>query len=240
MKRWQLRPARDIGLTLSQRLVSHVRENGLISWIARLAWWRVTRSYMRWRHDLAVTGAERIPSETAFVMVANHASHLDALALTAALSGRTALRCYALAAGDTFFRGVPKSVFSALAINALPVWRGKTRRQHLDTLRMRLIEDRCAYILFPEGTRARDGQLAPFRAGMLGALAVGTGVPVLPCAIFGAYEAMPPGRRWPRVHPIRVVIGEPMRFEASADERADWSNASAAVEAAVRRLLEAG
>ena len=77
-------------------------------------------------------------------MVANHASHLDALALAAALPPALAGKAFALAAGDTFFTSNAKSAFAAYAINALPVWRTKTSARDIVELRKRLHEDgRC-------------------------------------------------------------------------------------------------
>ena len=237
MRPWHLKPARDLGLSLPERLTSHRRESGPVSTFVRMSWWAFGRAYMRLFHSLDVIGGENVPRDRAFVLIANHASHLDAIALTSALSRQSALRCFALGAGDTFFVDVPRSLLSVLAVNALPVWRGRTRRQHLETLRTRLIEDECAYVLFPEGTRSRDGTMGSFKTGLVGSLVVETDIPVIPCAIEGAYQAMPPGRRLPRRRPISLRIGAPMIFADAPDDKSGWSQVSRSTEAAVRALL---
>ena len=61
-------------------------------------------------------------------------------------------------------------------LNALPIWRKQTRHEHLTAPRERLIDRGCVYLLFPEGTRRRDGMPAEFKSGV-GALVAGTEVP---------------------------------------------------------------
>ena len=66
-------------------------------------------------------------------------------------------------------------------------------------------------VLFPEGTRSKDGNLQPARAG-IGLVISKTLAPVMPMRIFGAYQAFPKGSRSLRLTKITVVIGEPLRF----------------------------
>ena len=66
-------------------------------------------------------------------------------------------------------------------------------------------------VLFPEGTRSKDGNLQPARAG-IGLIISKTLAPVMPMRIFGAYQAFPKGSRALSVTKITVVIGEPLRF----------------------------
>lgn len=238
MSDWNLRPARDHGLTPAERLRSHGRERGLGSLAVAAAWRALVRSYLRLVHGLQVEGLDRLPVAP-FVMVANHGSHLDALALAAALPRRLANRAFALAAGDTFFTTAPVAAFAAYAVNALPVWRRRTTARDLDALRARLVEDGAVLILFPEGTRTRDGQMGMFKSGV-GALVAGTAVPVVPCFLSGAWDAWPPGQTLPRRGRVRVVIGAALGFADAAVDRDGTATVAAACEAAVRRLDPSG
>jgi 1-acyl-sn-glycerol-3-phosphate acyltransferase len=211
---WKLRPARDIELAPGERLRSLTRERGLVGMAAGACWRAALRFYLRLFHRLAIEGRENLPAPP-FVMIANHTSHLDALVLAAALRGEAARAAHALAAGEVFFGSDRGALFAAYAINAFPIWRGRTTRGEIATLRARLVEDRLVYIMFPEGTRSRTGEMGPFQPG-LSVLLGGTGVPVVPCRIEGAFAAWPAQRRWPRPGAVRVWIGAPMA-ETGAD-----------------------
>jgi len=232
---WQLRPARDLGLQPSERLRSHGRESGLGSTLLHGAWRRLVRLEMALLHRLEVTGRENLPAQPPYLLIANHSSHLDALAFTAALRGEAARRAHSLAAGDTFFASTSAAMFAAYAVNALPVWRKKVRPKDLATLRARLIEDELVFILFPEGTRSRDGTMGSFMPG-LGALVAASDVPVVPCWLDGAFAAWPPHHRLPRPGKLRLRIGTPLRFVEAANERAGWTAVATRCEAAVRDL----
>jgi 1-acyl-sn-glycerol-3-phosphate acyltransferase len=235
---FNLRPARDHGLDGVDRLKSLSRERGLGSVVLGSAWRFALRGYLAGFHRLVVTGRENLPPPP-FVMVANHASHLDALVLSAVLRGEAARRAHALAAGDTFFTSTLGAAFAAYAVNALPIWRKRTRASEIATLRERLVDDRLAYILFPEGTRTRDGAMAAFQPG-IGALVAGTAVPVVPCFLDGAFAAWPPHRRWPRPGRLRLAIGQPVGCDDLAPTRAGWEETARRCEVAVRALGESG
>jgi len=64
-------------------------------------------------------------------------------------------------------------------------------------------------LVFPEGQRSVDGTLNRFRLG-IGILACELGVPVIPIWIDGTFHAWPVGARWPRSHPISLVVGQPI------------------------------
>ncbi|UFN49798.1 1-acyl-sn-glycerol-3-phosphate acyltransferase [Roseomonas sp. OT10] len=234
-----MKPARDLGLAPGERLRSQMREAGLGGALLQGVWRRLVRGYLRAAHSLCVEGRENLPASPPFVLVANHCSHLDALTLSAVLSGEAARRAHVLAAGDYFFGNAAASAFAAYAVNALPVWRKRTGRRDIATLRERLVQDRLVYILFPEGTRSRDGRMGPFQPG-LGALVAGTAVPVVPCHLHGAHAAWPAGRGLPRPGPLRLVIGPALDARGLTNDRAGWEALARGCETAVRQLGEAG
>jgi 1-acyl-sn-glycerol-3-phosphate acyltransferase len=235
MTGWQLRPARDLDLGPAARLRSNRRETGLLGLAGGVAWRLAARGYLAAAHRLEVVGAEHLPAEPPCVLVSNHTSHLDALCLAAALPGRLARHAVALAAGDVFFGTAASAVFASTALNALPIWRDDTSQDDLALLRARRSEDRMVFILFPEGTRARDGRIGRFRPG-LGAFVAGSTVPVAPCHLEGAFDCWPATRRLPRPGKLRLRIGQPLRFDAVANDREGWKQVALEAERAVRAL----
>jgi 1-acyl-sn-glycerol-3-phosphate acyltransferase len=230
-----MEPARDLGLPLGERLRSLQRESGLIDRTARLVWWSAVRVYFTVAHRLSVTGREHLPTKPPFVVVANHASHLDAIVLAAAMPGRLWNCVFPIAAGDTFFETPMTAAFAAGLLNALPMWRRNCGSHAMRELRERLVAEPCGYILFPEGTRSRTGEMTSFKPG-LGMIVAETDVPVVPVYIHGAYEAAPPGRRLPRPGRIELRVGPALRFTDSANERPAWRDIAGRAEKAVRAL----
>ena len=206
MKSWNYQPAKDIELKPVERARSLKRESGIWSTCGHLAWHSLVRVYTSLYHRLDVEGREHLPSAPPFVLIANHTSHLDSLVMGSALSCRLCDCVFPVAAGDVFFESPARSLFSAQMINALPMWRKNCGPHALAELKDRLVSEPCGYILFPEGTRSRDGSLQHFKAG-LGMIVAGTPVPVVPCSIAGASRAWPPGSRWPRPWKVRLTIG---------------------------------
>ena len=235
MTDWQLRPARDLHLSPAARLRSHRRESGWPGLLAGALWRGAVRGYLAVLHRFTVIGRENLPAEAPFVMVCNHGSHLDALCLAAALPGPLARRAVALAAGEVFFGSLAGAAFAATALNAMPIWRKRTSPEDLAFLRLRLAEDGLVFVLFPEGTRTRTGEMGRFRPG-LGALVAGSEVPVVPCHLDGAHRCWPPTRRLPRPGRLTLRIGRPQRFPTASDDREGRAAVAAAAESAVRAL----
>lgn len=235
MDEWQFEPARDLGLTRSEQRLSLRREVGLESAITCLAWRTVTRIYLALAHRLRIRGRENLPPRPPFVLIANHASHLDAVVLGAMLPARLAGSVFPIAAGDTFFTKRSSSIFATAWMNALPLWRKNCGAHALEELRARLLRSESIYILFPEGTRTRDGAMAKFKPG-LGRLVAGTGVPVVPCYLQGTFEALPAMNNFPRWKKIKITIGKAITFVDVSNDREGWESIAVRLEDAVRRL----
>lgn len=159
---------------------------------------------------VTVLGREKLTSLSgAFVVVANHASHLDAPLIMCALPRRLARYLAAGAAGDYFFDVRWRRGLTALFFNAFPVDRGRgnTRGAKAKTLLGRGVP----VLLFPEGTRSRTGEIGSFKPGAA-ALAAACHVPCVPLALIGVSQAHPRGSNWPKRGrlPVGVVFGEPM------------------------------
>ena len=235
MEPWKLEPARDTGLTPSERFRSVRRESGLLESLTHHVYFSLLRSYFTIAHRLTIIGREKLPAHGPFVLAANHCSHLDALVLGAALIPRHRERAFPIAAGDVFFQSTVTSTFSAIMLNALPMWRKNCGPHALTDLRRKLQEEKAVFIIFPEGGRSRTGSMMPFKHG-LGMLVAETDVPVVPYSLAGTFEALPPHRRLPRPVAIKVVIGDALQFASTTNNRTGWSQIAQRVESAVRNL----
>lgn len=235
MKPWDFEPAHDLDLPLRERLKSVRRESGLIETLARASWWRGVRCYLKAQHNFEIQGREHLPQRAPFIMVANHSSHLDALCLAAPIASHLRDRTFPIAAGDTFFESDLSSAFAAGLLNALPLWRRRAGANAIEELRDRLVHEPCGYVLFPEGTRSRSGEMGAFKAGV-GMLVAQTTVPIVPCYLRGTFQAWPPDAKKPRRGRVSLRVGAPLRFASVPNERAGWEQIARETEAAVRRL----
>lgn len=231
---FKFRPASDHGLSVRERTLSLRRESGLLSSIGHRAWWLGMKAYLRLYHRLRVQGAEHLPPAPPYVLIGNHASHLDAIVMAAPLPWRQRDRVFPIAAGDVFFEVPAIAAFAAFLVNCLPLWRHNAGRHALEELSRRLVEESCVYVLFPEGRRSPDGTLLPFREG-LGMLVAGRPVPVVPCWIEGAQRALPRGAWVPRPRRITLRIGAPLRFDHLENRRSGWAEVGRQCREAVER-----
>ena len=126
-----------------------------------------------------------------------------------------------------------------MMLNALPMWRKRCGSHAMQELRDRLLGDPAIYLLFPEGTRTRDGQMGRFKPG-LGMLIAGSPAPVVPCHLSGTFDALPSGRHFPRPKALHLHIGSPLVFADVTNDRAGWTHIAATLEAAVTALRPAG
>jgi 1-acyl-sn-glycerol-3-phosphate acyltransferase len=171
-----------------------------------------------------VAGRERLKGvEGPVVLVANHTSHLDTPAILRALPRRWRMRTAVLAAADYFYRNRLVAALVSLFFNTVPVERRPGRAAgeptaHLD----RLIRQRWNLLIYPEGTRSRDGKLGSLHRGAA-YIAAKHGLRIVPIRVSGTRAAMPPdggwlrrprGRRWVRRHRVEISFGSPIEPEA--------------------------
>ena len=164
--------------------------------------WSLTR--------VTVIGRERLRTVTGpFVVVANHSSHLDTPLIFGALPRRLARYLAAGAAADYFFDVWWRRGLTALFFNAFPV-RRTSASAHSVSARSLLLRG-IPLLIFPEGTRSRDGEFGTFKPGAA-ALAASSGVPCIPMALIGVHIAHPRGTNWPRPGrpKVGIVFGEPL------------------------------
>ena len=160
-----------------------------------------------WRSAFSLTGGLSVEGALprgGCVVVANHGSHADAPALLAALGAAPAPRV--AAAADYWFAGGARARVCRALVGGFAVRRGGGGADDLAGA-VALLRSGRSVVVFPEGTRSRDGELGRFRSGAF-RLAEQAGVPVVPVGIVGTRDVLPAcaGGR-PRRAPVTVRIG---------------------------------
>lgn len=186
---------------------------------ARRFWYTMRRWWWSAYWRLEVEGARNVPASGAALLCGNHASHLDAPAILAALPRPVALRVATAAAKDVFADHPVRNVFARVMTNAFAVERNAGFSRGLRTIEDILRRGRPV-ILFPEGRRSPDGSLLKFNLGAA-MLAIHTGAPIVPVRLQGVLHALPRRRLLPAPSRVRVRFGapiDPAPFRAAVEE----------------------
>ena len=148
-----------------------------------------------------VKGTENIPRSGGLIVASNHISFWDPPLVGAALPREA----HFLAKEELFSTPVLGPVIRS--VNAIPIRRGAADLSGL-TRAMETLNRGGALLMFPEGSRMRDGELHPARPGV-GLIAVQADVPIAPCYISGSNRP----RRWLyRGTRVRIWFGVPRQW----------------------------
>lgn len=157
-----------------------------------------------------VTGRERVPRSGGVIVASNHISFWDPPMVGAALPRE----CYFLAKEELF--STPLLGPLIRSVNAIPIRRGLADLAGLNRA-IEVLKSGRALLMFPEGSRMRDGELHPARPGV-GMMAVASDVPILPCFISGSHR---PGLWWRRGIRVRLTFGTVRPWKELAGEETD-------------------
>jgi glycerol-3-phosphate dehydrogenase (NAD(P)+) len=186
-----------------QRYHEYTRRHS-VNWplylLARVAMTPFFLVYFRW----ARTGRDHGRVKGGLIVAANHRSFLDPFVIGGALPWRRPMSYVAKV--ELFERRWQGWLLSRLG--AFPIRRGESDELAMETARQVVVRG-GAVCVFPEGTRIRRGTLAAPKRGV-GRLALQTGAPVVPTAVFGSERV----RRGWRIRPrrVRVRLGRAMTF----------------------------
>lgn len=161
-----------------------------------------------------VTGREAIPKKGGTLLVSNHASYLDPILLGVAVP-----RPLYFFAKERLFHLNPFFTWLIHSLHAFPVNPDKLDKDALSRA-IDILKKGKILVVYPEGTRSRDGKLQRGEAGA-GFLAVRAGVPVIPVYLKGSYEALPPGARMIRPKSVSVHFGKALFFYPPASDEKD-------------------
>lgn len=156
-----------------------------------------------------VRGQENLPKDNC-IFIANHQSMLDTFALFKALPIGYRLNTCSAAAKDFFFENKITGFFGRMSFNAFGFARSGNTKQSLKDFSS-LINKGKNVLIYPEGTRSREGKLLEFKEG-IGILAWELNKKIIPIKLKGLYEILPVGRFFPRFGKVQVIIGKPVKF----------------------------
>ncbi|GGY99278.1 1-acyl-sn-glycerol-3-phosphate acyltransferase [Streptomyces olivaceoviridis] len=162
-----------------------------------------------------IEGLEHVPASGPAIIAGNHLSFSDHFLMPAILKRRITF----LAKAEYFTGPGVKGRLTAFFFRSagqIPVDRsGKEAGQAAIREGLGVLRRGELLGIYPEGTRSHDGRLYKGKVGVA-VMALTAGVPVVPCAMIGTFEAQPPGKVVPRIHPVTIRFGEPLDFSRHA------------------------
>jgi len=175
--------------------------------------------------NIKIEGVEKLPAGNKIIIAANHVSYLDPIAFGAVIPKK--IRWV-----------VRKDLYCVWWLKWLFFLTGMIPENGAVGSSLSCLENGDTIGVFPEGTRSRNGKLQAGKRGVA-ILALKTGVLVVPCAIRGSFEAYPRTALFPRPHPVKVIIGSPLKFDKSVTPDEEMVNSALdKIMSAIRSLME--
>jgi 1-acyl-sn-glycerol-3-phosphate acyltransferase len=162
-----------------------------------------------------IEGLENVPATGPAIVAGNHLSFSDHFLMPAMLGRRITF----LAKAEYFTGPGLKGRLTAFFFRSagqIPVDRsGRDAGQAAIREGLKVLARGELLGIYPEGTRSHDGRLYKGKVGVA-VMALRAGVPVVPCAMIGTFEAQPPGKVVPNIHPVTIRFGKPLDFSRYA------------------------
>lgn len=183
----------------------------------------IVRPFILFVLGLKVKNFEKLPKQGPMILVSNHNSHLDTPVLMALFDRKNINRVHPVAAADYFLRNrIAKFIFLKI-VQIIPIERcGDIRNEtpgNKDPLAAisNALSAGDIIIFFPEGTRGKPEEIAPFKKGIARLAELHPDVPVVPVFVSGLGKSLPKGDFIFVPFVCDIVIGDPILFSKISD-----------------------
>ena len=164
-----------------------------------------------------VKGLRHVPASGPVILASNHLSFSDSIFMPLVVPRKVTF----LAKSEYFTSPGPKGFIKKLtfiALGQVPVDRSGGRRSEAALITgLQVLAEGNSLGIYPEGTRSPDGRLYKGRTG-IARLAIESGAPVIPIAMFNTDKIQPSGTVVPKVMRVGITFGEPMYFEGDSSD----------------------
>ena len=165
-----------------------------------------------------VTGLRNVPTNGAVIIASNHLSFSDSIFMPLVVPRNVTFLAkseYFTSPGLAGF--IKKLTF--IALGQVPIDRAGGKRSEAALLTgLRLLKEGHCIGIYPEGTRSPDGRLYKGRTG-IARLAIESGAPIIPVAMFNTAEIQPTGQVVPKVRRVEMVFGEPIYRDGDSTDQ---------------------
>lgn len=176
----------------------------------------IVRPFVMFFIGVRKVGELNLP-EGRFIIVSNHASHVDTLVLLSIIPLRRLREVRPVAAADYWTKNKLVYAIVSFLFNILPIPRKPSVRNNPLRIMESALDEGYSLIVYPEGTRGYGESVGPFKSGVAHLIKRRPDVTVIPVFIENTWNVLPKGHPVPVPLFVSVAIGEPLKFTGEED-----------------------
>ena len=150
-----------------------------------------------------------------FILIANHNSHMDTMALMSAIPPRFIHRVHPIAARDFFGGSLFSRILMRYLVNATLIRRDREdpERDPIEDMN-KMLKKKRSLILYPEGSRGISGKMSDFKRGLGYLVQRNPNISVIPVYLENIYKTLPKGKKLILPYNCSIKFGQPIKFNS--------------------------
>ena len=164
---------------------------------------------------LKYVNEKTLKNKKQFILIANHNSHMDTMAIMSAIPSRYIHKVHPIAARDFFGGSLFKKILMRYLVNATLIQRDRDdpNNDPIDSMDKMLKKSR-SLILFPEGSRGTPGVMTKFKKGLGYLIQRNPEINVIPVYLDNVYKTLPRGKNLILPYNCSIRFGDPIEFKS--------------------------
>jgi len=152
-----------------------------------------------------------------FILIANHNSHMDTMAIMSSIPSRYIHKVHPIAAEDFFGGNRFRELLMKYMVNATLIPRKRANsNEDVDPIEVmsNLLKKGRSIIVYPEGSRGIPGVMTNFKKGIGYLIKKNPSVDVIPVYLDGLHKTLPKGKNLILPYNCRIIFGEAINFNS--------------------------
>jgi 1-acyl-sn-glycerol-3-phosphate acyltransferase len=173
------------------------------------------KNFLKFFIGLKYVNEKTLKNKKQFILIANHNSHMDTMAIMSAIPSRYIHKVHPIAARDFFGGSLFKKILMRYLVNATLIQRDRDdpNNDPIDSMDKMLKKSR-SLILFPEGSRGIPGVMAKFKKGLGYLIQRNPEINVIPVYLDNVYKTLPRGKNLILPYNCSIKFGDPIKFKS--------------------------
>lgn len=173
------------------------------------------RNFLRIVIGLRYFNNDNLRNIKQFILIANHNSHMDTMAIMSAIPHRFIHKVHPVAARDFFGKNLFQKILMRYLVNATLIRRDRDNKERDPINDMdKMLKKKRSLILFPEGSRGVAGKMSNFKKGLGYLVQKNPKISVIPVYLENIYKTLPKGKRLILPYNCSIKFGEPIKFSS--------------------------